>query len=316
MFELDAIDKQILIELDGNCRLTFQTIADNLGLTRSAIKRRVDKLVKLGVIERFSIELSRKMVNCEWMSVELTTTGNEDVRKFIERINKHPMTFVTAWLRNEKYLIYCHVDSQYGSYEIGKFLRSQKEVTSAELQPMLPVTNQILSSRSWFQSSGEAIQLTNGQLRLLQSLLDDARIPISAISAKTGMSSKRIRVLLDELQTSGAVHFTIKFNFSARGNTNFILKLKFNESSFKPKDIVKWIQKRHSHEYWNSFLIVSEPTLLNFFTCSNLKDVERITLDAKNASFTISAEPMILYPCHASRSLGRVRLEELLSGMR
>jgi DNA-binding Lrp family transcriptional regulator len=158
----------------------------------------------------------------------------------------------------------------------------------------------------------EKTEFTNGQLRVLKSLLDDARKSITKISQDTKMSSKRVKALLEEIQKINAIHFTIHFNFSALGNTNFVLKLAFNEKRAEPNDIVDWIQTHHSHEYWNSFLYVHHPIMMNFFSCSHLRDVRRITQNIKEAPFANTAEPLVIYPSKMGKGLGGIRLEELL----
>ncbi|MGY5876110.1 MAG: winged helix-turn-helix transcriptional regulator [Candidatus Thorarchaeota archaeon] len=309
---MDYIDKAILIKLDGDCRLTYQAIAEKLDLTRSAVKRRVDKMVEAGVIEQFTVELSRQMINYEWMLVDIATDGTEDVEKFVGTITKHPMVFVPLWTSDCKYLLFCQSDNQHAAYDLGKFLRGQKGVIEVLLQSMIPVTNEILSPSSWFQDRGDKVEFSNGQIRVIRSLMDDARKSITAISEETGINSKRVKRILDDLHNSRGVHFKIQFNFSAAGNTNFILRLKFDETKTNPRKLIQWIQKRHPAEFWSSFLLVNEPTMICFFTCSKLGAVKRIAVDAKSASFALSAEPLVLYPSSASKTLGRIRLEELL----
>ena len=310
---MDQIDKNILIELEGNCRLTYQSIADKIGLSRSAVKRRVDTLLELGVIEEFIIELSKNMVGYNWLCADIFTTGSEDTEKFSQALSKHPMVFITTWLGSGRYLNYCHVDSQYSSYELGKFIRKRRYVTKVHLNPMIPVTNKILSPDSQFQGTSEKTEFTNGQLRVLKSLIKDARKPISSIAEETKMSSKRVKALLDEIHSLNAIHFTIHFNFSAGGNINFVLKLVFDEKKAEPTNIVEWIQTHHSYEYWNSFLYVQEPILMNFFSCSHLRDVRRITQSIEKTQYAITAEPLVIYPTKMSKGLGRLRIEELLS---
>ena len=316
MFKLDSINKQILIELEGNCRLTYQTIADKIGLSRSAVKRRVDKLQELGVIEEFVVEFYQNACGLEWLAIDVVTDTLEDVDVFIEKLNDFPVVFVTAWLASGKYLIYGQVDNQYRSYEIGKEIRNMKYVKDVALHPMIPVTNRILSTRSMFQGIGSRIELNNGQLRVLKALLPDARKSISQIVEETNMSSKRVKTILDSLLEHKGIHFTILFNLSAHGNINFVLKLLFNEKKSEPKDVVRWIQKYHSHEYWNSFLFVHEPILMNFFTCSHLKDVSSITRSMEQAPFTISAEPLVIFPSRMNKGLRRLRLEEILADIK
>jgi Lrp/AsnC family transcriptional regulator, leucine-responsive regulatory protein len=47
---LDGVDRKIIALLQGNAKLTFAEIGTNVGLSSSAIKRRVDRLEQDGVI--------------------------------------------------------------------------------------------------------------------------------------------------------------------------------------------------------------------------------------------------------------------------
>jgi Lrp/AsnC family transcriptional regulator for asnA, asnC and gidA len=54
---LDAIDKQIISMLQENGRRSCSEIADKVGRTEVTIRRRVRRLVKEGIIKRFTIVL-------------------------------------------------------------------------------------------------------------------------------------------------------------------------------------------------------------------------------------------------------------------
>lgn len=51
---LDEIDQQIVALLSRNGRISFRELGDGVGLSASAVKRRVDRLQDEGVIERFA----------------------------------------------------------------------------------------------------------------------------------------------------------------------------------------------------------------------------------------------------------------------
>jgi DNA-binding Lrp family transcriptional regulator len=51
---LDALDRQIVALLLTDARSSFREIGAEVGLSAPAVKRRVDRLVDTGVIERFS----------------------------------------------------------------------------------------------------------------------------------------------------------------------------------------------------------------------------------------------------------------------
>lgn len=55
---LDEIDRRILEILRENSRVSFITIANELGISEASVRRRVKALVDSGVIRKFTIETS------------------------------------------------------------------------------------------------------------------------------------------------------------------------------------------------------------------------------------------------------------------
>jgi DNA-binding Lrp family transcriptional regulator len=54
---LDELDQRIVAWLSRDARASYRTIGDAIGLSAPAVKRRVDRLLDQGVIERFSAVL-------------------------------------------------------------------------------------------------------------------------------------------------------------------------------------------------------------------------------------------------------------------
>ncbi len=57
MNKLDDIDRQILELLKRNSRVKYTELARIVGVTEGAVRRRVSRLVKNGVIKRFTVEI-------------------------------------------------------------------------------------------------------------------------------------------------------------------------------------------------------------------------------------------------------------------
>lgn len=57
MLRLDELDRRIVALLSADARTSYRTIGDEVGLSASAVKRRVDRLLAAGVIERFTTAL-------------------------------------------------------------------------------------------------------------------------------------------------------------------------------------------------------------------------------------------------------------------
>jgi len=58
--ELDEIDRKILSHLEKDSRVSYTTLAKKLNISDVAIKKRIDKLIENGIIERFSISIDNK----------------------------------------------------------------------------------------------------------------------------------------------------------------------------------------------------------------------------------------------------------------
>ncbi|MEM4475023.1 MAG: Lrp/AsnC family transcriptional regulator [Fervidicoccaceae archaeon] len=53
---LDEKDLELLELLKRNSRISYRELAERLGVSKTAVKKRVDKLVGSGIIKRFTIE--------------------------------------------------------------------------------------------------------------------------------------------------------------------------------------------------------------------------------------------------------------------
>jgi Lrp/AsnC family transcriptional regulator, involved in the regulation of lysine biosynthesis len=56
--DLDSIDEKIIQILQNDSRRSFVEIADHIGLSESAVRRRIKNLTDRGVITKFTIEMS------------------------------------------------------------------------------------------------------------------------------------------------------------------------------------------------------------------------------------------------------------------
>lgn len=84
MSSLDKTDEKIISILKADARKAFVEIAQEIGLSESAVRRRVKNLVDLGAIKKFTIEmgLSNKTSAITLISVSPST----DTSKVSERL--------------------------------------------------------------------------------------------------------------------------------------------------------------------------------------------------------------------------------------
>ena len=90
---LDAHERRILIELQGDARLTNQELAQRVGLSPSACWRRVKALEEAGVILRYAAILDPKKVGvgeCVFAHVTLARHSLAMTHKFADSIRVRP----------------------------------------------------------------------------------------------------------------------------------------------------------------------------------------------------------------------------------
>lgn len=67
--ELDRIDKRILVELQGNARISNQELADKVGLSPSPCLRRVRALEDSGLIKGYYTQLNASMLGLKLLAL-------------------------------------------------------------------------------------------------------------------------------------------------------------------------------------------------------------------------------------------------------
>ncbi|MBY8998359.1 MAG: Lrp/AsnC family transcriptional regulator [Candidatus Thorarchaeota archaeon] len=299
---MDSIDKRIILALDENCRLSYQALAEKLGLTATAIRKRLDRLTKTGVIEEFSIVLRPAMMDSDYLIALVSTDGSENEAAFIEQIGSNLMVIQVGQVVTSTGRLY-FVHSEYigaeGLQNLGTFLRTLEPVTDIELHTTLI-------------QRGEKFDIKNLHLRVLKLLLDDARMQVSEISERTGLTSRRVSRAIQEMQDSNAFWFAARWNLSLGSNTEFYLKIKYDEQT-ATKDVVdEWLRDAFPDEYWFSFYSAMEPTLFAKFVTDHFREAEEISRTVKNAPFLKSVDVLLSYPVKKFPRLGRILIEEMI----
>jgi Lrp/AsnC family transcriptional regulator len=91
--KLDVTDRAILAMLQRDCSLSTAAIAERLNLSQSPCWRRINNLEQQGLIRRRVALLDRAALELDvivFATVNLTTTGRQDLISFEEEIVTYP----------------------------------------------------------------------------------------------------------------------------------------------------------------------------------------------------------------------------------
>ena len=100
--KLDKLDKGILRLLQANGRETYDAIGEQVGLSSSAVLRRVKRLEEAGVIDHYVA-----LVKPEAVGLGLTAYLNVRLEKHTERHKRNPMDLFRASVLNWPEVVEC-----------------------------------------------------------------------------------------------------------------------------------------------------------------------------------------------------------------
>jgi DNA-binding Lrp family transcriptional regulator len=90
---MDSKDKKLLTLLQENSREQLKILGRKIGLSIDSTKKRIEKLKKAGILARFSVFIDPKAAGYDLISnvsIKLNNVGEEDLKKFIQHLKKHP----------------------------------------------------------------------------------------------------------------------------------------------------------------------------------------------------------------------------------
>ena len=100
--EFDKLDRAILQRLQANGRETYEEIGARVGLSASAVLRRVKRLEEVGVIDRYVA-----LVRPEAVGLGLTAYLNVRLEKLTERHKRNPMDQFRASVQTWPEVVEC-----------------------------------------------------------------------------------------------------------------------------------------------------------------------------------------------------------------
>jgi len=299
---LDNIDKRIIFALDRNCRLSFQAIADQIGLTANATKKRITKLLETGLIDHFLVALSLEMINADLVLAIVQTNGTEYQEELIEEIGSDPSVVQVSSVAcgmGGLYVVFAAVGGSEALLDFGSKIRKQESVIDVEVHVLL-------------SSNGKKVKLSKAQKTVLSYLVEDARASIVDVAKATGMTARRARRAIDDLLQGGGVEFAVLWNLGKGGLTEVIMRIAWDEKGATADEITTWLHQEFPDEFWSPFISAVAPVVFARFVVSEIETAELISRAIRKAPFVDSVTSLVLYSNNIFDWPGTTELRRLL----
>lgn len=277
---MDDLDKRILTDVQRNCRMSYQELSRKYKISANAIRRRIMNLEESGVIDGYSIILSPAMTDTEYVFGLLHTDGSRDEAEMVDEIGSSKNVVAAAAYTDGTYaLVFEHHGSR-ELHEVSSFLRLIDGVEKAELHNIVG-------------DLGEKMNLSKTHLRVLKPLFDDPRLPIIEVAKRSGLTSRRARRLIKELEEGGGLKFVALVELGAASSVPFITRIRWDEKNHDISDVLNWIVKEYSLQHWEHYVSASNPVFYVLFVADNLTELTDIVRGIRMNKMVTHIKPMI-----------------------
>ncbi|MCK5025128.1 MAG: Lrp/AsnC family transcriptional regulator, partial [Nanoarchaeota archaeon] len=270
MIDLDLKDRKLLYELDCNSRQTVQQLARKIGLSKDAVKYRINRLLKDRIIKSFNavidtgklgftsfrfflkfyqlspekekeiLDFLQKNKNLVWF---VQSEGNWDINtwflyKSIEEMNsfwKELLTRYNNFIEKREFGIYSNVTYFSRAY----LLKTEKNIFS------MPII-----------SLPKEEKIDKSDHKIIELLSKNARISIIDIAKETGLTSKTIINKIKRLEKDKIiVGYRVEFNLEKLGMKYYKIHIMtFNTTPEKIRQFKQFIQQNPNIIYHDEVL--------------------------------------------------------------
>ena len=281
--------------------MSLQELSDKVGITRSAIKKRLDKLVESGSIASFTIRLSAEMAGTDFSIAIIEFNSEPNENELLSRLGSMPSIVQVNKTFDNKFVLFGEYKGADGLSDYSSVLWSLPEVKSVELHPKIVVDR------------GGTLDLKSYHLKVLECLIENARMSISDISARSGLTPKRISKTIDQMHESRAFLFTIRWKENVPGSTEVFAKVRWNVDRVHRDNLLHWIEDEFKGKFHVAYISATEPILFFAFIVEHFTDVEPIIEEMKKSGYIQKVEPILLYSGRKFPWLRDTILKDMLS---
>ncbi len=200
---LDAVDSVLVRELQRDGRATFQALADRVGLSRTAVRARVQGLLEHGVVRVVGI-VHAQVIGAGAVG-HLTVVSTGPSRDVALELAKHP-AICFAGLTTGPHAVVAEARARDDAAlaVVVDDIRQLPGVASVEVFRSVEV---VKDAHSVVRQLGE-VMLDDIDWRLLQELQRDGRAPYTRLAGIIGLSQAATRARVVRLMRSGVIQVT------------------------------------------------------------------------------------------------------------
>jgi DNA-binding Lrp family transcriptional regulator len=283
---VDKTDVILSLLLLANSRTPYRELADKLNLSANAVHKRIQSLVEMGVIRKFTTKISLAALQA-LVVILYGRSEAESVANLHEKLGTHGSIYWVT-LGGGNYMI------------IGAYLRGMQEVEllvdyikkeailpnpGIGLMPSAPTTVLLSSSQKTLHTLDRQI---------IYALSNDSRKPISDVAEEVGVTAKTVRRRLAAMNRKGLVDFSIEWFPDTSNDIITTMQLRLKPDA--DKSAISGILKTYFPNILVSYQFINIPNeLLCFVWTNTMKELKEIQQRLEKEETVKSIISNILY---------------------
>jgi len=301
---LDSLDKKILWELVGNCRISYRDLGKKVGLSASSVKKRIDNLENSGFIDHYIVALNPEFTNVRLATLLIFTDASVKIRTFKDAVMSVEGVYMILPLINGNFYLSIEYADQSVLDGLVQLIRTIEGVERVEIYDVFPP-----GAKSELP---EAPQFTRNELDVVSQLAINPRMVDHDIAARLQLPSKKVKQVLRNLQNENKIALTLRWNPSLGRNIAFNLVIKYDPNLATAQEITSRLSVLYPDLYFNSRVVESRTTIFAVFALEKVVDMETIAMTVLDFDEVVSCFAITYYNAIVGKTLSRIKLERLL----
>ena len=191
---LDSTDLQIIRLLAKHCRTPYSNISSAIGITPSAAKERINKMVSSGVIESFIVLINPVIFGYEKFCILILRN--------IDKTIKEQDIFKKVTLLGNVLGISKHLEGA------AIFVVYARDMTEEKIGILTDLLKPATLETVFASLRPVTIKIQSSDLVIMKRLLSDPRMAVEDIAKETSLSSKTVGRRLEKMREN---HITLAF---------------------------------------------------------------------------------------------------------
>lgn len=232
---MDDKDLELLKLLLFDGRMTYELIAKKLKLTPYIVKKKIQSLVEMGVIMKFTTNINFLMFQKSVCYTLAEVKPGTDQQELIERLGQlDEVTGGAISLQNKMQIIHTYSDDYEFKKNLEKFMQYDEILNTENFILLIPPNLSFKTTR-----------LIKTDWNIIKSIKDNCRKTDVEIANELGISSKTVKRRIGYLRENNIILFMIDLDTSAAEFLSYLLIVKFQKIASESLNKVMKIVKKY-----------------------------------------------------------------------